>query len=343
MASSLWQTSLGISAGAGSPRAPPALPPREIVLSLDAQDGVTVVMPAYREEANLASTVEDMLATLDSIGERHVVIIVDDGSDDKTGKIADDLAVRYRGRALAIHHAVNRGYGAAVRTGIAAALEQTDSGWIFLTDSDGQFRGAQLPAFLAEARAEGAGAVIGYREHRADPAMRKVNAWLWHLACRILLGVAARDVDCAYKLISRQALDGLALRGDRALISPELLLGMRARNVHVLQRPVAHYRRMHGRPTGANLSVIALSLLGLLGLFRRRLARSWARLTDEDLGHRQRGVRRDVQRAGRQPGADDRRAQRGHHRPVVGAQAGPRHPQPDPRGRAPVGGQGAQP
>jgi len=256
-------------------------------LALDAQDGVTVVMPAYREEANLANTVEDMLTTLDAMGERHAVIIVDDGSDDKTAKIADDLAVRYPGRVHAIHHEVNKGYGAAVRTGITTALEQTDSGWIFLTDSDGQFRGGQLPGFLTdsdgqfrggqlpgfltEARAQQADAVIGYREHRADPAMREVNAWLWDKACHLLLGVAARDVDCAYKLISRRVLDGLALRGDRALISPELLMGIRARNARVLQRPVTHYPRMYGEPTGANLSVIVLSLLGLLGLFRQRL------------------------------------------------------------------------
>ena len=240
-------------------------------MALDAQDGVTVVMPAYREEANLSNTVEDMLTTLDAMGERHAVVIVDDGSDDKTAKIADDLAVRYPGRVHAIHHEVNKGYGAAVRTGIATALEQTDSGWIFLTDSDGQFRGEQLPGFLAEARAHQADAVIGYREHRADPAMRKVNAWLWDKACHLLLGVAARDVDCAYKLISRRVLDGLALRGDRALISPELLMGIRARNARVLQRPVTHYPRMHGEPTGANLSVIVLSLLGLLGLFRQRV------------------------------------------------------------------------
>ena len=207
-------------------------------------------MPAYREEANLANTVEDMLTTLDAMGERHAVVIVDDGSDDKTAKIADDLAVRYPGRVHAIHHEVNKGYGAAVRTGITTALEQTDSGWIFLTDSDGQFRGGQLPGFLTEARAQQADALIGYREHHADPAMREVNAWPWDKACHLLLGVAARDVDCAYKLISRRVLDGLALRGDRALISPELLMGIRARNARVLQRPVTHYPRMYGGQPG---------------------------------------------------------------------------------------------
>jgi glycosyltransferase involved in cell wall biosynthesis len=202
--------------------------------------------------------------------ERHAVVTVDDGSDDKIGKIADDLAVRYPGRMHAVHHEVNKGYGATARTGIATALEQTDSGWIFLTDSDGQFRGAQLPGFLAEARAEQADAVIGYREHRADPAMRKVNAWLWDPACHPLPGIA-RDADCAYKLISRRVLGGLALRGDRALTSLELLMGIRARNARVLQRPVTRYPGCAASQPGPTCRSSRLSLLGLLGLFRQRL------------------------------------------------------------------------
>jgi glycosyltransferase involved in cell wall biosynthesis len=233
--------------------------------------GIAVVLPAYREEANLAATVDDMLETLDACRERHWVVVVDDGSDDGTGSIADLLADRHPGRVLVVHHPVNRGYGAAVRTGIAAAIEQTDPAWLFLTDSDGQFRAGQLPWFLSEARARQADAVIGYRPRRADPASRKVNAWLWTQASRLLLGVGARDVDCAYKLISRQLLDGVQLRGDAALISPELLMRIADRGARIVQLPVHHYPRQHGQQTGAKLSVILASLAGLAGLWRERM------------------------------------------------------------------------
>jgi len=234
-------------------------------------DGVTVVMPAYREEANLAGTVEDMLGTLAGIGEQHAVVIVNDGSSDRTGEIADNLAARYPRRVRVVHHEVNKGYGAAVRTGIAAALEHTDSAWLFLTDSDGQFRGEQLPEFLAAARTERADAVIGFRPRRADPITRKVNAWLWTQASRILLGVAARDIDCAYKLIGRRVLQDVALHGDAALISPEILMRIKDRGARILQRPVNHYPRLHGEQTGAELWVILLSVAGLLGLWRERI------------------------------------------------------------------------
>ena len=236
--------------------------------------GVTVVLPAYREEANLSGTVEDMLGALDAMGERHVVVIVNDGSDDRTGEVADTLAATYPGRVHVVHHEVNKGYGAAVRTGIATALEHTDAPWLFLTDSDGQFRAAELPWFVSEARTERADAVIGFRPRRADPMMRKVNAWLWTKASRLLLGVGARDVDCAYKLVGRRVLDGVQLHGDAALISPELLMNIGARGARILQRPVQHYPRLHGEQTGAKLSVIIASLIGLLGLSLTRMRES---------------------------------------------------------------------
>jgi hypothetical protein len=235
------------------------------------EDGVAVVMPAFREEANLTDTVEDMLSTLDTLGDRHVIVIVNDGSDDKTGAVADKLAARHPGRVRVVHHEVNRGYGAAVRTGIATALAETDASWLFLTDSDGQFRAAELPVFIAEARSERADAVIGFRPRRADPPMRKVNAWLWTRAAGVLLGVGARDVDCAYKLVGRRVLDGVELRGDKALIAPELLMRIRAREARILQRPVRHYPRLHGEQTGAKLSVILPSLIGLVGLWLGRM------------------------------------------------------------------------
>lgn len=241
-----------------------------------ADSGVTVVLPAYREEANLVSTVEDMLRTLEMTAEPHQVVIVNDGSPDGTGEVAEALAAQYPGRIEVVHHEINRGYGDAVRTGIQQALERTNSRRIFLTDSDGQFRASNLPGFIEEARNERADAVIGFRTSRADPPLRKLNARLWGLACRVLLRLRARDVDCAYKLVDRRVLADMRLRGSAATISPELLLRLDDVGARVLQRPVEHFPRLHGEATGAKLSVILASLRGLLGLWLECLRSGWA-------------------------------------------------------------------
>jgi hypothetical protein len=231
-----------------------------------APDGVAIVMPAYREEENLATTVADFLRVPESIGVPHCVVVVNDGSPDRTGEVAERLAAENPGRVLVVHHAVNRGYGAAVSTGIATALERVGHRWLFLTDSDGQFKAAQLPSFLAEAHRERADAVVGYRPRRADPWFRRVNAFLWTAASRLLLRVGIRDVDCSYKLIDRRSLDGIILKGEAATVSPELIAKLRLADTRIIERPVDHFPRQHGEQTGAKLSVIIRSLAGLLAL-----------------------------------------------------------------------------
>jgi Glycosyl transferase family 2/Dolichyl-phosphate-mannose-protein mannosyltransferase len=228
--------------------------------------GVAIVMPAYREERNLGATVRDFLSVPESFGIPHCVIVVNDGSPDRTGEVAERFAAQYPGRVLVVHHEVNRGYGRAVATGIRVALERTNYRWIFLTDSDGQFEAAELPRFLAEAEHERADAVVGYRPARADPWYRRANAFLWTAASRVLLRVGVRDVDCAYKLIDRSYLQGLNLTGEAATISPELIAKLRLRHARIIERPVEHFPRQFGEQTGANLSVVLRSLVGLLAL-----------------------------------------------------------------------------
>jgi putative flippase GtrA len=243
-------------AGNGVPLAPGTAP----------IDGVTIVMPAYREEQNLAATVADFLEVPAAAGIPHCVVVVNDGSPDRTGAVAERLAAENPGRVLVTHHEVNRGYGPAMSTGIATALAWTGYRWLFLTDSDGQFRARQLPAFLDVARQERADAVVGFRPSRADPLYRRVNAALWTAASRLLLQVGIRDVDCSYKLIDRRSLDGIKLNGAAATISPELIAKLRLREARIVERAVDHFPREHGEQTGAKLSVILLSLVSLLAL-----------------------------------------------------------------------------
>lgn len=236
-----------------------------------AEDGVVVVMPAYREEANLAATVEDFLSFLHDAGYRHCVVVADDGSPDGTARVLDELVERHPGRVHAVHHEVNRGYGAAVRSGIAAALEHTDLRYVLLIDADGQFRADDLVRMLELRRTQRADAVVGYRKRRADAFGRKVGAAAWNLACHALLRTG-RDVDRAYKLVDRRLLEGMTLVGEAAAISPELVANLgRGTDRRVVRCPVAHYPRRHGKPTGARLRVVGRSVVGLAQVYLRHV------------------------------------------------------------------------
>jgi glycosyltransferase involved in cell wall biosynthesis len=236
------------SPGAAStvaPEAPPLHESQEPFL-----EGVSVVLPAYNEEENLADAVREAIAATEPVSRRQEVIVVDDGSHDGTATIATALAVM-DGRVRLVRHERNRGYGAAIRSGIAAARMD----WVLLTDADLQFDLNQLSEFVPHTA--DAQLVVGYRAKRSDPLIRRLNAAGWNALVRALFHVPVRDVDAAFKLIRREALDGLDLISTGAAIDTELLAKVSRRGARIVELPVLHRPRLAGEPSGADLHVIA--------------------------------------------------------------------------------------
>jgi glycosyltransferase involved in cell wall biosynthesis len=209
--------------------------------------------PAHNEEANLEGLVEEALATLPALAETFEIVIVDDGSRDNTGRIADDLTAAHPGVVRAVHHPTNRGYGAALRSGFGAARYDH----VAFTDGDRQFRVADLGRLIDRlAEPDRPDVVVGYRIKRADPLVRTVYARAYRLANRIFFGLRVRDVDCACKLFRREALDGIAVESGGAFFSAELLIKLQVAGRSVAEVGVPHHPRTAGSPTGAKPSVV---------------------------------------------------------------------------------------
>ncbi len=223
---------------------------------MDLTDGISAVLPAYNEEAALEETVAALRIVLLAVGRPFEIVIVDDGSADRTGEIAgrlgrEDPAVR------TIHHARNLGYGEALKSGFGAARGE----WVFLMDADGQFDPAELPAFLEAAAA--ADFVVGYRPSRADPAHRALYAKIWARLMSLLLGVAVRDVDCAFKLMRRSYLERMHLEAGGAFLSAEMLAKARRMGARFAELPVRHLPRRAGASTGGSVRVLVRAFLEL--------------------------------------------------------------------------------
>jgi glycosyltransferase involved in cell wall biosynthesis len=197
---------------------------------------------------------------------------VDDGSTDRTGEIADELASKDR-RVRVIHHGTRRGYGGAVRSGLEAATKP----WVFFTDGDRQFSLEDLGRLIEAA--DGADAVVGYRIKRADPARRLFVAWVYNRLIRLLFGGGWRDVDCAFKLFRHDVFVRVPLervRSNGAFFSPELLITLRRAGVRVRQVGVRHFPRTAHEPKGASPRVIVRAIRDLL----RLRARLWLHPSD---------------------------------------------------------------
>ena len=212
---------------------------------------MSVVLPAYNEEQVIANTVFEVLHVLNAWRMDFEILVVNDGSTDQTGEIVEALApTGAHSRVRLITHATNEGYGASLVSGFAAATKEL----VFFMDSDGQFDIRDLQKFFP--LIDTYDAVIGYRIDRQDSWMRKLNAWGWKQLIGWVLGVHVRDVDCAFKLLHTEFLRRHPLETRGAMINAELLYRLTRAGCTYKEVGVNHLPRLHGRATGARLSVI---------------------------------------------------------------------------------------
>jgi glycosyltransferase involved in cell wall biosynthesis len=224
-------------------------------------EGVSVVLPAYNEEENVAEAVREAIAAAEPVSRRQEIIVVDDGSHDATSELAAALTVM-DSRVRLVRHEHNQGYGSAVRSGIAAARMD----WVLLTDADLQFDLGQLAEFVPHTA--DAQLVVGYRAKRNDPLIRRLNADGWNALVHLLFRLPVRDVDAAFKLIRRDALDGLELISTGATIDTELLAKASRHGARIVELPVTHRPRLAGESSGSNPAVIARAFREIFGVWR---------------------------------------------------------------------------
>lgn len=222
---------------------------------------LSVFFPAYNEEKNITQTVEKALKVLEDLKiPKYEVLVINDGSKDKTGEISDSLAKKYS--QVKVVHQKNGGYGMALRAGFSNSKYE----WVVFNDADGQFDFSELDKFLE--KSDEADVVMGYRIKRSDPFIRLVMAFGWKMAIFLFFGTWFKDIDCAFKLIKKEVLESIpSLESTRGgMISPELILKAQKKGYKITQIGVHHYPRLHGKPTGSNIRVIIQSFIDLFKL-----------------------------------------------------------------------------
>lgn len=226
------------------------------------KESISVVFPAYNEESNIGTMIDKTIQILPEFTDRWEVIVVDDGSSDRTGKIIKqyrDLNINIQ----SIHHPHNKGYGAALKSGILAAKNDL----IFFSDSDLQFDIRELGKLLQWI--DEYDIVVGYRAKRQDPFYRRFNAFGWNTLVRLLLGLKIRDIDCAFKLFRRNVFDIVRIDAIGAMVNTDILSQAVKYGFRIKEVPVSHFPRVKGKQTGANPKVILRAFKELLKLYKK--------------------------------------------------------------------------
>jgi len=202
---------------------------------------LSVFFPAYNDSGTIASMVIRTVKAAAELTSDFEVIVVDDGSADGTADIADELARTYP-QVRAVHHPVNRDYGAALQTGFRSATKDL----IFYTDGDAQYDPAELK-LLWPAMTPGADLVNGYKISRADPLHRIIIGRIYHHIVSILFGLRLRDVDCDFRLMRRSIFDRINLEKTSGIICVEMMKKIQDAGFRVVEVPVHHYHRAFGK------------------------------------------------------------------------------------------------
>jgi glycosyltransferase involved in cell wall biosynthesis len=207
-------------------------------------DSISAVLPAYNEEENIEIATTRMADVLRSLNLRDwEVIIVNDGSVDSTGQIADRLATNDPEHIRVIHHNPNKGYAQALKNGFTSAKSQL----IFYTDSDNQFDVREIKHLLPLIK--DADIVCGFRIYRFDPLTRLVLAWGYNLLVRMIFHINVRDVDCAFKLFRREVFDKVTIESKKFFVDAEILAKAKYHGMKLIEIGVRHYPRQAGQST----------------------------------------------------------------------------------------------
>ena len=231
-------------------------------MDTDCVTSLSVFFPCFNEQDNIKRVVKSAIDILTALKIDFEIIIVDDGSRDKTGEIADSLAAKDK-HIKAVHHSINQGYGAALQSGFKAATKE----YVFYTDGDGQFDIKELPLlfkYMADYDI-----ATGYRINRQDNLVRKINAFCWTTMVNLLFGMKIKDMDCAFKLYKRRIFDDIKMESTGALINTEIFARARRKGYKIFQLGVHHYPRTAGQQTGAKLSVILRAFKELFALYKQ--------------------------------------------------------------------------
>ena len=222
---------------------------------------LSVVLPAYNEQDNISHTIKKVFTIIPRFAEEFEVIVTNDGSTDNTKGCLEALSDKYTSLKV-ITHEVNKGYGAALRSGFSKAKYD----YIFYTDGDGQFDVEEIEKLVC--LLSSCDIAAAFRMTRSDGLHRALNAHAYNLFVNLLFGLNVKDIDCAFKLLKRGVFDSIDLKSNGAFISAELLIKAKKKGYVIKQCGVKHLARKKGKPTGNRPQVIIKAFIELFKLWK---------------------------------------------------------------------------
>ena len=223
---------------------------------------LSVFFPTYNEEKNITSVTRKTKKVLQKVAKKWEIVIINDGSQDKTKEVAEKLSNKDK-RIKVINHEVNQGYGGALKTGYENARYK----WVAFIDSDDQFDFTEITKFIKHKN--NSDLILGIRKERADPFMRRVYTLVWSRLLPItLFRLNVKDYSCGFWMIKKEVYDAIRpIISEEKVTKIEMLVKAKRKGYKFAEVKVNHYPRTAGSQTGADIKVILRSVRDLIKLW----------------------------------------------------------------------------
>jgi len=225
---------------------------------------VSFFCPAYYDEKNIPLVVKDADKFLRKTAKKYEIIVINDGSPDKTGEIADKLAKKYKNMKV-IHHKENKGYGGALKTGFMNAKYD----YVMYTDGDNQYDVFEFNNLIPLLK--NSDIVAGYVSKKAISKRRKLQSEIYNTLIFLLFGVYFKDINCSMKIFKRKVLENIEIKSKSAFIDAEMIIKAKRKGFKIMRKEVTHKPRIHGIAGGSKLSVILPTIKEMMKLRLRIL------------------------------------------------------------------------
>lgn len=221
-------------------------------------NSLSLIVLCYNDSQSLPGLVNEWLPVLEELFPIYEIILVNDGSLDKTGSVCDQLVEKHP-NVKVVHHPQNRGVGAGMATGMIHASYN----WVAYTDGDAQYVAEDLKVLVPLLSEYDV--ISGHRVNRADTKIRSVVSGLYNYLVRHLFQVPFRDVNSGLKIYSRKVVDEIGQPVSKGpFYDAEMLVKSVRKEFRVLELPIRHRPRKYGRPQGASLKSISRTFKSLL-------------------------------------------------------------------------------
>lgn len=224
--------------------------------------GISIILPALNEENNIGLAIREIIDYLSGYDIDYEIIVVNDGSKDSTGLIADEIA-KTNSKIKIINHEVNGGYGKSLKDG----FDKGKFSLVFFTDSDRQFDIKSLSIMLPLMQTGVVDLLIGYRLKRKDPFIRRFLSWGFNTLAGFLFDLNVKDIDCAFKIFKKEIFSKIEIESKNFLINTEILAKARYFGYNILEVGVEHFPRTAGQST-ISIKYIPLTLFELFRIYR---------------------------------------------------------------------------